>query len=265
MSAPCEPYITHDELAGCCETVQTESSGDDPADTLLARQAASSFLFYATGQQFPGICEVFLRPCWECSPCTSSGPPWQPTMIDGHWFNQRCNKTSCACSQRASVSFGDYDVREVVDVFVDGVALAATEYNVVGHHTLVRKTGEWPTCQEWGNPAFPELAVGPYDNTWGVQLRVGQEAPAILKAAAMDLACHFQDMCGEDCNTCNGALSFAVSDGNMDLSFQDILPWVFTGIPRVDFAVRVLNPYGFNRTKARIWSPEANRAVNEGV
>ena len=44
MEAPCQPYITHDELASCCAEVDfaSENSGEG-TETLWARTASKLF------------------------------------------------------------------------------------------------------------------------------------------------------------------------------------------------------------------------------
>lgn len=262
MEAPVEPYITHDELANCCEAVDTESAGDDPVDTLWSRTVASSFLFYALGQQYPGQSTVYIRPAWECSPCYDRP---LATLIDGKMYNLRCDRTYCGCSARSRITLTGRDIASIDDVIFAGTSLAASDYYVLGRNTIVLRAGlQFPLCQEWGNPAFPTLTpAADYTDTWGIEATVGVTVPSIVKQAAVDLACHYQNVCQTPCNTCKFAVGFSTNDGNIDLAFQGVLPHVFTGIFSVDSAIKALNPYGFGRVKARIWSPEAAREVVE--
>lgn len=267
MTVPCQPYITHNELAICCEEVSAMSGGDDPLDelSLWSRQVASSFLFYATGQQFPGTCTVNLRPSYECSPCYDRP---RATLIGGHVYNLRCNRIACGCSDRARITLSGRDIQSVDAIYFNGEPLDPTDFHVLGRNTIVLRAGlEFPECQEWGNPAFPDLEpllpVSAFANTWGATVTTGAPVPGILKQAAVDLACHFQNVCEGGCNTCRSAIGFSTNDGNIDLAFQDVLPHVFTGIASVDFAVKSLNPDGYGKTQARIWSPEAQKTYAE--
>lgn len=267
MEAPSTPYITHDELAACCEAVNLESAGDDPNDTLFARQVASSMMFYATAQQFPAPTTTYVRPCWSCAPCGSDIP--RAVLDGGVWYNRRCNGKSCGCSERSELHLYNWDVSEVLAVYVNGEEVDPANYYVLGGNRIVLVGGaRFPECQVWDRPAFPELQSGSpplsaYADTWGIKFTQGVNVPGILKQAVIELACHFQNLCPEGCNTCEAAVGFSTNSGNIDLAFQGVLPFVFTGIPAADWAVKVLNPYGFNRTQARIWSPEAPVYVTE--
>lgn len=260
----CAPYITHDELASCCDAVDTESAGDDPTDTLFAREVATSMLFYATGQQFPGVCDVYLRPCFECAPC-GDGRPWTPYLVDGRYLNVKCNKQSCACTETAEIDLDGYPVQSVEAVYVNGDSIS---FNVYGKTTVtVPSLPNFPWCQDWSKSAFPdpEDPGADLDGTWGIHFKSGIEPPAILKQAAKDLACHFQNLCLDDCNTCAAAIGYAANDGNLDLSFANNLPMVFVGIPSADFAIKALNPYSLGRAQARLWTPEARKDRRENL
>lgn len=265
-TAPCEPYISHDQLAACCDDVDPLS---DASTTIVSRQVASSILFYATGQQYAGTCEAWLRPQWRCSPCRPFQPdlsrPWEPALIDGHWVNLRCG-TPCACdSERCGVNLSQVNVAEIIDVYIDGMVIDADKYYFHAGKLWLTE-GCWPDCNAVDRPAFPELVdpatpASEFVGTFGVRVLQGVAVPELLQQATKELACHYQNLCGEDCDTCKIALGFASPDVTVDYAFNDILPWVYIGIPTVDAVIRILNPYGFNKVRGSIWSPEANEAT----
>jgi hypothetical protein len=109
------------------------------------------------------------------------------------------------------------------------------------------------------NPAFPDLYPGDvYEGTFGIHLIQGLPAPSILKVATRDLACHFRNLCpnADNCGAC-GALRQTFTGENVPLTFQFSLPYVYTGIPTVDWAQMVLNKANQERGMGRFWAPES--------
>lgn len=256
MSAPCQPYVSEEVFAECCDI----ESGED---TFEVRDAASSFMFYATGQQFPGSCDLFVRPCSSCVPCTSG---WTPTFIDGHWFNiGPCNAVdTCRCDNANAVDLSRWDFCLIEAVFIDGVELDPTDYFVLDRK-LYPRGFDWPTCQDATKPAFPDLHPGEddYDDTWGIHLVQGVQTPAILRFATAQLACHLRQYCDECTTGCSTINEYLATDQNVPLAFQFIMPWVYSHIPVVSQAIKVLNPYGLGKARATIWSPESSRVFKE--
>ena len=245
MTGPCQPYITADELAECCDV-------DSDEDTSFIREAASAFLFYATGQKYPGICDLFIRPTQPCAPCGDIAN-WHPTLIDGTWFN--C--MPCV-DQPDFVNLGHWDTCTVEAVFIDGVELDPSEYFLLDHR-LYRRSGSWPMCNDPTNPAFPDLyPADVYEGTFGIHLIQGLPAPSILKVATRDLACHFRNLCpnADNCGAC-GTLRQTFTGDNVPLTFQFSLPYVYTGITTVDWAQMVLNKANLERGMGRFWAPES--------
>lgn len=255
-SVPCSPYITHDELAACCEGVEPESGGGDPADTLLSRTLASEFLYYRTAMQYPGECTETIRPCYTCSPCTSEeGPPWQPIIDNGRIYNIRCTGDPCGCTDASFIEFADSPITSVDEVKIDGVVMPAADYRLY-NDTLYRADGGiWPYCNEL-------FLDDDQPNTWSVTYTFGHAPPEILKQAAIAMACHWQDMCGDgdSCNACRIPRN-AVSMSRGNTSYQLLTPAsmqamtgniMLVGIIEVDYAIQTLNPGGYRRM-ARVY------------
>jgi hypothetical protein len=189
-SGPCAPW----EPIWCCE-LATGSA----AVTGAAVQAATEVLWALSGQRF-GLCEVTLRPCRrECRDTgwpVAGSPPWpQPILRDGQWVNVTCGACSgpCSCTalEEAVLPGGVYNL---VEVRVDGVALATTAYRLDDNRILVRVDGgTWPTCQDL---SLPDTAVG----TWSVTATFGEPVPVLGQQAVGELACEMVRACrGEDC------------------------------------------------------------------
>lgn len=263
--APCSPYITHAELLDCCPTIDP---GAVEADTLLSRQVASSLMYYITGQQYPGLCEIYIRPQYGCSPCPS-GKFFEAELHNGRWVNLRCG-SGCPCdTQDCFIDLSQYSNVTVDEVWIDGVQADPADY-YMADNKLYWTDPDWcfPTCNRLDRPAFPALVDGSppatdFKSTYGFKITQGFAPPALLKQATKELACHYQDLCENDCNACKFAIGLSNPDMTLDYAANEILPWVFIGIPTVDTVTRALNPYGFPKARARIWSPEANRTTRE--
>lgn len=265
-AAPCNPYITHAELLECCNL--GNSSPEDEDDTLVSREIASSYLFYATGQQFSGICDVFVRPQFACTPC-ANGALWEPRLIEGRWLNIRCGN-ECICSDmRCGISLTNWDVQSVVDVYIDGFPIDHGEWFFNGGKVYLRE-GCWPECNRWDKPAFPgydsEISTvgeeGEFAGTFGIHIMSGVDVPPLVKQATKELACHYQTLCASGCNACDVAIGLS-DKGTIDYALNEVIPWVYTGIFSVDAAARMFNPLGSAKVQARFWSPEADRAIVE--
>lgn len=252
IAAPCTPYVSHERLASCCDI-----GLDDEDDTLVSRQIASSFLFYMLGQQFPGLCEQYIRPVWSCSPCGGGNAG----------YGLRHNGRTCGCSDRPTVSLSRWNVSSVDEVWLNGEVLDPAYYNVIDHNKAIvfREDSGLPlNCQEWSNPAFPDLDEdGPYLNTWGIKLTTGIEAPEPVIQAAAELACHYRQMCSGECVACDTGVGFLGGEKPFAYGFNAVLPHVYTGINTVDWVIRTFNKNGSYKVKASVWSPEADDVVTE--
>lgn len=253
---PCAPYITHDELAACCDGIDPVSAGGVEADTLFSRQVASEFMFYRLAMQYPGTCTETIRPCFTCSPCSTDGPPWEAQIYDGRIYNMRCEGGNlCNCSDASSIELPDSPVTNIVEIKIDGVVLDPANYKLY-NDVLYRTDGlSWPYCNE----LFLDDSES---GTWSVQYEFGYEPPALVKQATTALACHWQDMCGssESCSACRIPRN-AVSMSRANTTYQLLTPasmqamtgeLAYVGIPEVDYAIQTLNPHGYRRM-ARIY------------
>lgn len=189
--APCELWITGDEILDCCDaTIGT----DVPVDTFAAE--ASALLYELSGRQFGGICQRTVRPCPGDCGCWSR-PDWR------HAGRAR------GCRPLSSVKLAGYPVQEIIEVMIDGDVIDPSEYRLERGRDLVRlddtdgKRQRWPACQDLG------LASG--DGTFFVTYTYGVGPPVAGVEAAKQLACELVKACPssgatEDCDLPPGTI-----------------------------------------------------------
>lgn len=268
LNGPCEPYVTQADL--CC--LGPTGSLPDPCltdgqavpQTVIdnAIMAASELLWAETGRRY-GVCEVTVRPCAKsCNPCGDDffyyrdfyygwNAPWMPWLNGGVWTNiSPCNcPDDCWCAKAEEIPL-PYPVCEVSEVLIDGEILPASGYRVDDFKMLVRTDGEaWPRCQSAADLGEPD--------TFGVTLTYGRPVPALLKAAAAELACQLIKACvGSPCQLPQRISN--ISRQGVTIGYID--PQEFwrdrrTGIYIVDLAIQTLNPHRLTR-KPQIYSPD---------
>jgi hypothetical protein len=141
-------------------------------------------------------------------------------------------------------------VREIIEVKIDGVVLADTEYELKDWKDLIRKNGEsWPNCQRIDLDDTEE-------GTWSVRYTYGQNPPWIGQMAARELACELYKSCTGD----SLGLECALPSGVTRMQRQGITierdPFTRwgrqegiwrTGLPQVDLFLNTYNPSGVRR------------------
>jgi hypothetical protein len=190
---PCADWTTVDAVKACgCPDL-------DDAVVQAAIEVASSVLYNWSKRRFPGICEDTVRPCarrsalpgWSLHGLSqawgySGAGTWLP-----EWGTCSCNtEASCSCCGIPSVRLGGWPVVEVLEVLVDGVALAPGDYRLDNDTSLVRIDGQpWPCCQ---NMELADTEPG----TWSVTYTYGREPDPGGVLAANLYACEVAKLCG---------------------------------------------------------------------
>lgn len=172
---PCEPWTSATEIFNCAPASGVATASRDYALAGDAADAASRILFVLSGRRYPGICVETVRP-YSCG-CAS--------------------RAVCACSGISEIRLGgEYPVRGIQRVRVDGSTVARTAYRVDDRSKLVRIDGlAWPSSQDLSSD--PASATGTFD----VAYYYGTEPPADGKRAASRLAAELYMSCtGGTCN-----------------------------------------------------------------
>lgn len=244
MAQPCTPWITDDDVAECCN-VETS----DPVIYEAVAQQASDILFQLSGRQFPGECERSVRP--SCDPCWCGYQVLSRGHIVGPWdwgypLTSYCDSCLVACSP-SLVKLAGYPVREVSEVLIDGVPLAADEYRLVNDRYLMRtESGHWPWSQ---NLTLPDTE----DHTWSITYTYGADPPSLGVSAAAQLACELYKACNnQDCALPAGTTRVTRQGITIDkLAFTS---WAYgkagawqTGLSLVDAFLSAYNPAALPR------------------
>lgn len=257
-TGPCTWNIVFNDCCECWDTL-------DPAAQQRALNYATTVMWAATGKQF-GQCTQTVRPCGRyCSTSNAIGylwndglfSPWVPYVFNGQWRNCWCGCGSgpgcCSCEPSQQIYLPG-PVTGITSVIQDGFLVDPSEYRVDDRQWLVRKTGQWPTCQDYD----AEAGLGLFnDNTLVVTYLRGEEVPAALLDAAATIACEFAKACAGQACRLPGRLSTIARQG-VQLTFQNIdflIQNGFTGIPEVDQIIKAYNPAGLPRPM-RLWSPD---------
>lgn len=259
MAAPgtgtCEPWATEADLCSPCDDYQGLGEG---AEDFL--QAASDALYILSGRQFPGECELTLRPCAARG---GDRPPywhrsWGACGCSGH----------CGCLGSRQIQLGVYPIVEISEVRVDGVTLADSLYRVDDHRYLVRMPDA-----DGNNPGWPTSQRLDLDDdevdTWSVTVVWGRTPPAIGRTAAAVLACELAKACqpeqAEGCRLPKKVQSLTRQGVQMAITdLATLLSEDRTGIPEVDFFIKTYNPSGLRRP-ALAWSPDVDAGVRRAA
>lgn len=261
MPQPCTAWISAEDVLDCCDVETTDESLFDSVAT-----QASALLFELSGRQFPGECgPKTVRPpcdsCWCGYQVLSRGHivgPWDW----GYPLWGLCDFCLVSCSP-SRVKLAGYPVREITEVKIDGVVLAASEYTIYQHRYLTRlNNAHWPHQQ---NLTLEDTE----DNTFSVSYTYGADPPDIGVSAAAQLACELY-------KSCAGAQECALPKGVTRVTRQGITieklaftNWAFTagrfaragrapgwntGLPLVDAFLSAYASSGLMR-RPRFWAP----------
>lgn len=220
---------------------------------------ATAILYRLSGNQFPGLCTVTIRPSrrsnWDASLLGygwSSNYPADPYW-NSSWGTCTCSSwDACTCSGIDEISLGTDSLVSIGSVKIDGATLAPSKYRIDNFKTLVRTDGQmWPVSQDMSQPS---TAVG----TFEVTFTYGHSIPVDAKSCAARLAYEF-------CKAYRGADNCLLPEriqsfNRAGVSAVVIDPMKFfddgkTGIYEIDLWLSSVNPTG-RRQSAAIASPD---------
>jgi hypothetical protein len=244
QGGPCSMWADIDDIPDCCDF------GDiDPATVIpeltSSMVAASEFLWFASGKQYAGSCERTVRAC-EDESCTCC-----QILSRGHIvypWNDVIDWSECTCIPDDRIKLAGY-ATEIVSVEIDGVVVAADEYELREETWLVRLEGTWPCQTE-------------------VTYIYGKTPPESGRRAALKLACEVYKSCtpgAGDCELPTGVTRVTRQGVTIERAFMQRDPdgvWR-TGMAAVDFFLNSVNPNGIPR-RATFWSPSRRARYARG-
>jgi hypothetical protein len=261
VAGPCTGWVSAEEVASCC-SVEVGSDFD------LFEQAAataSQILYELSARQFPGLCERTVRPCEKRSCGFQVLSRGHVIDWNGCWAGDCWQPALCDCQPVSQVVLPNYPVREIVEVKIDGVVLAPSEYRLDRWNVLTRLASSdgtrqlWPSCQRLD---LADDEVG----TFSIRYLHGANPPQAGVSAAAQLACEIYKACpgnqgvGGECLLPSGTVR--VTRQGVTIERARFLSWAFsrergwvTGLPLVDLFLGTYNPLGKRRRPA-IWSPD---------
>lgn len=261
--APCTPWLSGDDVAECCSVETSDGAIFDAAAT-----QASDVLFELSGRKFAGECERTVRP--ECDSCFCGYQILSRGYVIGPWDYgyplMLCNSCLIACSP-SRIKLAGYPVRSIDEVKIDGVVLAATEYNLWNSRYVTRlNDAHWPVAQDL-------TLEDTEDNTFSITYTYGADPPDLGVSAAAQLACEIYKACTADnCALPSGTVRVSRQGVTVDkLAFTSwahqsetrtqIGGWR-TGLPLVDLFLQTYNPKGIMRRPV-FWSPGKRQYAQE--
>lgn len=236
-------------------------------DTLCL--VASTWLWRATGRQFPGAATSTVRPMSRWLGMPTRGMSGLNGQSAANFFDSRGGRVGWPASSYLrgewafEVLLGHTPVRSVDQVVIEGQILDSANYRVDDARWLVRTDGQaWPYWQNWAhNSAYG--AGGDQTSTWEVQLTWGEGPPPDGIYAAETLAGELAlaATASSSCRLPNRVQSVARQGTSMLLVDPAMLlaggKW---GIPEIDMFVMSANPAGLQQP-ATMTSPDLPRAV----
>lgn len=245
---PCSAWTTSEDAAACCADVGTFVTLLDDSIS-----AASQVLWELSGRRFAGLCSDTVRPCRVGCGCGG----WQVlsrghlVMPEGHWGY--CEGSPCGCHDLSRVLLSGYPVREIIEVKIDGVVIAASEYRLDEERYLTRLNGDsWPSCARLDLPDTE-------DGTFSVVYTYGQSPPLLGSQAAGELACQIYLAClgDSDCKLPTGATRVVrqgITVERQTFSYDVANRAWRTGLQLVDLFLNTYNPTNLRRRPA-FWGP----------
>jgi hypothetical protein len=246
VPGPCNAWATEEEVAACCSV---EVGTDFDLFTEVAT-SASRLLFELEGRLHAGTCEKTVRPCQTGGCGTQILSRGHIVTWDGNYWRNGGAPT-CGCRATSTVWLSGYPVREVIEVKIDGVLVAPSEYRLDEWRKLTRLNGErWPLCQRLDLNDSEE-------GTWSVRYTYGQNPPDIGRSAAAQLACEIYKACqGLECKLPTGVTRITRQNVTIERTyFQRDADGVWrTGLQLVDLFLNSVNRAGILR-RPSIYAP----------
>lgn len=248
---PCTPWITGDDVADCCSVEVSSGAVFD-----LVAQQASDLLFELSGRLFPGECgPKTVRP--PCDSCYCGYQVLSRGHLVGPWdygypYANLCDYCLVACAP-SRVKLSGYPVREISEVKIDGVVLAASEYTLWKRRYVTRlNDARWPYRQDL-------TLADTEENTFSVSYTYGADPPELAIAAAGQLGCELYKACqGGTCALPVGVTR--ITRQGITIEKLAFTTWAFrertwrTGMALVDAFLAATNPSGLKRRPV-FWSP----------
>ncbi len=251
-SGPCDDWIGPDDVFAISPASEIADADRDWVLAAATAEAASRILYVLSDRRYPGICADTVRPCrrsigWATP--AAWGATWQVS-----WGMCGCGAPTiraCGCAGRNEVRLGGSPVLGIVEVLVDGTALASSAYRVDDAGWLVRIDGDpWPSTQDL------DLATTEAD-TWSVRYFYGRQPTADGILAAQRLAGElYLARVGGTCKL-PSRVSSLVRQG-MELTFldpQEFLDAGRTGLYEVDLFLSA-ERYGRTHRATVVASPD---------
>lgn len=184
----CESWALIGDLCAPCSIDAYALDSATLEDKLLA---ASETLYILSDSQFPGECEVTIRPC-----SSRASYSWQQhdyLSFAGNnvttWGSCSCRDSdSCSCPPLSEIRLPHDNVTEVSEVKVDGAVLASSLYRLDPPNLLVSLDEPWGCCQDMSLADTEE-------DTWSITYTHGLAPPTLGVTAAAILACEFYMAC----------------------------------------------------------------------
>lgn len=176
----CADWTTSAEI----DDTGTDTSGYDATLVANAITAASDWFYRQTFGQYPGECQLTIRPCGHVRGCRVTGLP----MLDGY-------RPPCHCG-RGDVLVLPYGPIVSIDLVRESNTdlVANTDYRFVQPNWLVRIDDVWPSCN---NPAKSPTSTDP--DAWFVTYTAGATPPQLGRFAASALAAELLKSTTGDC------------------------------------------------------------------
>lgn len=246
-TSTCTPWATVDDLCDPCLS-NYDTIPSDLLDHQL--QVASDLLFMLSGKQFPGLCEMTVRPCAQ----KSYYDAWA-YRSSGYWgypsFGCGCSVGRCGCPKPSQITLGVQPIVSIKEVKVDGDVLDSSLYRIDDFRYLVRlrdpdgSYATWPCCQDI-------LLPDTEPDTFSVTFIYGRTPPLAGIHAAAILACEFALACspvdGVECRLPKRVQSLSRQGVNMVLlDPMEFLAAGKLGIHEVDSFISAWNPHGLKR------------------
>lgn len=254
------PCTTWPLAAGCNKFPDDQDEWDELM--VWSVELATDILWRLTAGRY-GLCLETVRPCRRPRglPRLSGGAAWTPELVDGRWINVTCGCPRvdlCSCDSVAEIRLPGpvyVDVDHQIEVTVDGVDLAPTEFVLYEPNRLFRLGGQkWPDCQKLG-----EKLTEP--GTWGVTYYRGTPVPAGGRMAVTVYAYELWASCAEpdSCDLPKRVQTISRQGVTYTLiDPRDFLEEGKTGITLVDTWLAAANP-GKLHTPSMVVSPDAAR------
>jgi hypothetical protein len=211
----------------------------DPALLVEVTRAAQGLLWALTGRRFGQAQTVGERYRAVASSTGECGGPYKTS--DGEWHNASRGRDCCA------LHVYHQPVRQIDEVRLDGVVLAASGYDLEG--ATLRRVGTcWPIVDDC------EAAVIEVDYTWGA------DVPVAGRLALGEVACDLlSGWTGGECRLPSRVVSITRQGVTVDLADPQLfITSGLLGLPIADAWIRSVNPNGL-KERSRVFSPDMGR------